>query len=77
MKTFEFVFKADEPSGEDVEVFVSVNGIHLGKLLMIIEEWEHLRPMLLEGNKLYMEKEATIVIDERSSVHAYLEGVNG
>jgi hypothetical protein len=66
----EFVFKVQEPRDVDIEIFVYVDNVLAGRLLFITKEWEALRAMLLTGNSLFQDKEASIAIEEKTSVYA-------
>lgn len=70
----EFVFKVQEPNGIDVEVFVYVERVSIGRLLFTLEEWVLLKAMLLHGGSWFQRDEGTIVIEERSAVPAFLVG---
>lgn len=71
----EFVFKVQEPRNTEVEIFVYVERVSVGRLLFLVEEWNLLKAMLLHGGSWFQQDEGTIVIEERSAVPAFLEGV--
>jgi hypothetical protein len=56
------------------KVTVLVDSEEAGTLALSQEEWEHLRAILVAGNSWFVEGEATVEIQDSSSVHAYLEG---
>ena len=74
-----FVFRrtTSKFSGITTIDVVMINGSidKVGTLHFDISEWEVLRAILLEGNKLFQDGEARIEIVETDSQPAYLEGV--
>jgi hypothetical protein len=70
----EFVFKVQEPRGIDVEIFVYVERVSVGRLLFTTDEWFTLRAMLIHGGGWYQDDEGKIVIEDTASVPAFVEG---
>ena len=70
----EFAFRAQEPNRDDVEVFLYIDRVSAGRLVLTLEVWEHLAPMLISGGMFYQDGEATIKVEQLSSVPAFLEG---
>jgi hypothetical protein len=78
----EFIFEvvARDSAAIEVDLFLRKDGSYYkktleGTLIFSIEEWEHLKAMLLFGAMFFMDNEAIIKIKERSSIHAYTKGV--
>lgn len=71
----EFVFKVQEPHNAEVEIFIYVERVSVGRLLFLVEEWNLLKAMLLHGGSWFQQDEGTIVIEERSAIPTFLEGV--
>ncbi len=70
----EFVFKVQEPRNSEVEIFVYVERVSVGRLLFLVDEWNVLKAMLQHGGSWFQRDEGTIVIEERDAVPAFLVG---